>query len=110
MQASQMGTLAVGGETVVVSEDDDKTYRVKLDNLRTLTAEVFAQRGGTGVAQDRAGHVFIAAGQVYVYDATGKQIGVVEIPERPSSLAIGGEDGKTLFIGARGGLYSLSLK
>ncbi|NUQ30324.1 MAG: hypothetical protein HOQ35_17665 [Acidobacteriaceae bacterium] len=110
MQASQMGTLAVGEETVVVSEDDDKTYRVKLDNMRTLTADVFAQRGGTGVVQDRMGNVFIAAGQVYVYDPTGKQLGVVEIPERPSSLAIGGADRKTLFIGARGGLYSLDLK
>ncbi|WP_263418136.1 glycosyl hydrolase family 28-related protein [Terriglobus albidus] len=110
MQASQMGTLAVGGETVVVSEDDDKTYRVKLDNIRTLSAGIFAERGGTGIAQDAAGHVFIAAGQVYIYDATGKQIGVVEIPERPSSLAIGGADRKMLFIGARGGLYSLHLK
>lgn len=110
MQASQMRTLAVGGATVVVSEEDDKTYRVRLESMRKLTPAIFAQRGGTGVAQDAAGHVFIAAGQIYIYDANGKQIGVVEIPERPSSLALGGADGKTLFIGARGGLYSLSLK
>jgi len=32
---------------------------------------------------------------------------VVEIPERPSSLAFGGADKKTLFIGARGSLFSL---
>lgn len=110
LQASQMKTLAVGGETVVVSEDDDKAYRVTLESMRKLTPVIFAQRGGTGVALDSAGHVFIAAGQIYVYDANGRQVGVVEIPERPSSLAIGGTDGKTLFIGARRGLYSLRLK
>jgi len=110
MQASQIKTLAVGEETVVVSEDDDKAYRVKLESMRNLTSAIFAQRGGTGVAQDTAGHVFIAAGQVYVYDTNSKQIGVVEIPERPSSLVIGGADGKTLFIGARGGLYGVRLK
>ena len=56
---------------------------------------------------DAAGNVYVAEGQLYIYNAGGQQIGVVEIPERPSSLAFGGVDRKTLFIGARGSLFSL---
>jgi sugar lactone lactonase YvrE len=59
------------------------------------------------VATDAAGNVYVAEGQLYIYNGGGKQIGVVEIPERPSSLAFGGADRKTLFIGARGSLFSL---
>lgn len=110
LQASQMKTVAVGGKTLAVSEDDDKTYRIQLTSPRSLTKSTFAERGGTGVVQDTVGHVFIAAGQLCVYGSDGKQIGVIEIPERPSSLAIGGADSKTLYIGARGGLYSIRLK
>jgi sugar lactone lactonase YvrE len=51
--------------------------------------------------------VYVAGGQLYIYSADGKQIGVVEIPERPSSLAFGGADKKTLYIGARGSLFSM---
>jgi gluconolactonase len=38
-----------------------------------------------------------------------KQIGVLETPERPGSLAFGGADNRTLYIGARGSLYSIRM-
>jgi len=56
---------------------------------------------------DAAGNVYVAEGQLYIYNSSGRQIGVVEIPERPSSLAFGGADKKILFIGARSSLFSL---
>jgi sugar lactone lactonase YvrE len=56
---------------------------------------------------DTSGNVYVAEGQLYIYNAGGKQIGIVEIPERPSSLAFGGADKRTLFIGARGSLFTL---
>jgi sugar lactone lactonase YvrE len=56
---------------------------------------------------DKEGNVYIAGGQVYVYDGKGQQIGVLEIPERPGGLAFGGLDKRTLFIGARSSLYSI---
>jgi len=34
---------------------------------------------------------------------------VLEIPERPSSLAFGGADHQTLFIGARSSLYAIRI-
>jgi sugar lactone lactonase YvrE len=59
------------------------------------------------VVADAAGNVYVASGQVWIYDRNGKQIGVLEVPERPGSLAFGGKDKRTLFIGARSSLYSI---
>jgi sugar lactone lactonase YvrE len=56
---------------------------------------------------DAAGNVYVAEGQLHIYNASGRQIGMVEIPERPASLAFGGADNKTLFIGTRGSDFSL---
>jgi sugar lactone lactonase YvrE len=36
-------------------------------------------------------------------------VGVVEIPERPSSLAFGGDHLHTLFIGARSSVYAIEI-
>jgi hypothetical protein len=68
---------------------------------------LFAEQGGEGVAVDARGNVYIAAGQVYVYDSSGKQLGIIEVPERPLQLVFGGKDRHTLFIPARTSLYSL---
>lgn len=107
LQASQWRLFHSGDEYFAVSEDDDEVYRMRLDNLDQITATQFAPRGGTSVVADTAGNVYVASGQLYIYNTTGRQIGVVEIPERPGSLAFGGPDRKTLFIGARGSLFSL---
>jgi hypothetical protein len=107
LQASQWKLFHVGDEHLAVSEEDDAVYRVKLDSLEHVTAAEFASRAGSSVVTDAAGNVFVAGGQLYIYSADGEQIGVVEIPERPSSLAFGGADKKTLYIGARGSLFSI---
>ena len=88
-------------------EDDGKTYRTELKKNETLEYCVFAERGGTAAVEDAAGNVYIASDQVYIYNREGEQIGVLEIPERPSSLAFGGPDGKTLYVGARTSVYSV---
>ena len=107
LQASQWRPFRIGDEHLAASEEDDAVYRLKLDTLAHVTATEFAPRPGSSVLRDAAGNVYVAEGQLYIYNAAGKQIGVVEIPERPSSLAFGGADGKTLFIGARGSLFML---
>ena len=109
LQSSNLMEFKPGDEHYVVSEDDGKTYRVKLGADEKITTSVFANRGGTSVINDAAGNVYIAGDQVYVYNREGKQIGILETPERPGSLAFGGADGKTLFIGARSSLYSIRM-
>ena len=107
LQSSQLTSFAPGDTHFAISEDDGKTYFLTLNNDHTIAASVFVQRGGTSVVTDAAGNVYIASGQIFIYDRSGKQIGVLEVPERPSSLAFGGTDRRTLFIGARGSLYAI---
>jgi sugar lactone lactonase YvrE len=73
----------------------------------TVTRKV--SRGGTAVLADSAGKVHIAGSQLYLYSRDGQQTGMVEFPERPTSLCFGGSDRRILYIGARGSLYSIRL-
>jgi sugar lactone lactonase YvrE len=103
---------AVPGQPFYVSdEEEEKTYSAKVEADGTLsTLTLFAERGGEGLAWDKAGNVYIAAGQIYVYDSAGKQIDEIDVPERPSQLMFGGADGKTLFIAARASLYTVQTR
>ncbi|MGC2299372.1 MAG: glycosyl hydrolase family 28-related protein [Acidobacteriaceae bacterium] len=109
LQSSQLAPFAVGNSHYIVSEEDARTWTGQLGPGETLTTRLSAERGGTSVVSDSAGNVYIAGDQVYVYDRGGHPAGSLEIPERPSSLAFGGKDLRTLFIGARGSLYAIEL-
>ncbi len=112
LQSSQLAAFAVGARHYVTDEDDERTWigELKPGTLEAgekLATQLFAERGGTSVVTDEAGNVYIAAGQVYIYDHDGRQTGILEVPERPTSLCFGGSDHRTLFIGARGSLYAI---
>jgi hypothetical protein len=68
----------------------------------------FAERGEFDSATDDKGNVYIADGQVYIYNSTGKQIGLIKVPERPTSLTFDGKG--NLFVTGHSGLYKISLK
>ena len=82
-------------------------YRMTLDSLAHVSATVFVPRSSTSVVTDMAGTVYVAGAQVFVYSPQGKLLGTLEVPERPGSLAFGGADRRTLYIGARTSLYSI---
>jgi hypothetical protein len=107
LESSQLAPFAIGDKHYVVSEDDAGTWLAQLASGESLTTQVFAERGGTSVVSDSAGNVYIAGDQVYVCDRDGHPLGILEVPERPGSLAFGGKDKRTLFIAARGSLYSI---
>jgi len=69
--------------------------------------QLFAEEGEADTAVDAAGNVYVCAGQVFVYDAQGKPLGTIAVPERPASLVVGGKDSRTLFIAARSSLYAV---
>jgi len=110
LQSSQLAAFAPGTSHFLTSEDDGRTYRVKLEADGKLGSAVFNERGGTSVVTDVAGNVYIAGEQVWIYDRQGQPAGVLEIPERPGSLAFGGADRRTLYIAARTSLYSIRTK
>jgi hypothetical protein len=101
-------TARPGSRVFVTNESEDKTYSGKLNADGTLTdLKVFADRGGEGVAQGPDGNVYVANGQIFVYAPDGKQIGRIDVPERPIQILFGGADGHTLFILAHHALYSV---
>jgi Gluconolactonase len=92
-------------------ESQEKTYVSTVDADGTLTnTKLFVEQGGEGVAQDSQGNVFIAAGQIYVYNSSGRLIDTIKVPERPIDLVFGGKDGRTLFILTHHSLYSVQTK
>lgn len=67
--------------------------------------------GSDGMTVDVKGNVYAThAGKIYVYDADGKELEQIPVPEGPANACFGGEDFKTLFITARTGLYSIRMK
>jgi hypothetical protein len=106
-ESSQLLPFPVGASHAITSEDDEKTYQASMPAPEKLSAEMILERGGSAVVSDTAGNLYLASGQIFIYDKQQKQIGILEVPERPSSLAWGGPDGKTLFIGARSSLYTI---
>ncbi|ADV84864.1 glycosyl hydrolase family 28-related protein [Terriglobus saanensis] len=100
------------GDVLYISDESEhKTYSTVIAPDGTLTdLDLFADRGGEGVTSDAHGNVYIAEGQIYLYNPEGDEVGMLEVPERPIALAIGGTDNKTLYILARTSLYSVRLK
>jgi hypothetical protein len=54
----------------------------------------FAARGGESVAVGPDGRVYVANGQVFVYGADGRELGRIDVPERPLQILFGGPDGE----------------
>jgi hypothetical protein len=100
------------GQTVYVASDsENRTYRATVRADGTLgDLHPFAERGGESVAVDRAGHVYVANGQIFVYDPNGKVIGQIDVPERPIQLIFGGPDRGTLFILGHHTLYAVQTR
>lgn len=64
--------------------------------------------GGDGLTIDTNGNLYITTALgLQVFDPSGKQLGIIAIPEHPANVAFGGKDNKTLFVTARKSLYSV---
>lgn len=104
-------TIAKPGERLYVSnESEARTYACTLGPDGTLTdLKVFANRGGESVATDASGRVYVANGQIFVYGADSRELGTLDVPDRPLQLLVGGVSRRTLFILTHHALYSVSL-
>jgi hypothetical protein len=95
----------------VSDESGEKTYTASVGLDGTISnLKLFAEQGGESVAVDANGNVYIAAGQLFVYNRAAKLIDTIDIPERPSQLLFGGSDGSTLFVLARTSLYAIQIR
>jgi gluconolactonase len=69
--------------------------------------------GGDGLAVDDKGNLYVAVpprAAIFVISPEGKALGQIRFPERTSNCALGGKDGKTLFVTATSGVYAINLE
>ncbi|CAN5869776.1 hypothetical protein BH11PSE6_BH11PSE6_13590 [soil metagenome] len=100
-------TGRIGERIYVANGSENRTYSGLLGAGGAVTdLKPFAARGGESVAAGPDGRVYVANGQVFVYAADGRELGRIDVPERPLQLLFGGADGRTLFILTHHALYS----
>jgi gluconolactonase len=63
-----------------------------------------------GIKVDQNGNVYVSGpGGLWVLSAEGKHLGTIVAPKHPHNFAWGDDDGKTLYLCARSGLYRMRL-
>ena len=97
-----------GDRVYLTSEADVATWSAQVGEDGSLSdARLFVDQGGEGVAADVDGNVYLAAGEVYVYDRSGTLLETIHPPARPTQVIFGGPDRRTLFLPARDALYAV---
>jgi gluconolactonase len=72
-------------------------------DFATLEGEPEGSFGGDGLTVDADGRLYVTGGAgVYVFDRSGRQLGVIPTPRRSITVAFSGADRKTLYIGTLG--------
>lgn len=98
-----------GKPLYAADEYDKRTVKCEVDAQGYLSnLSYFAEKGEFSAIPDEQGNVWIADGQLYRFDAAGKQRKWLPVPERPSTLAITG--GNTLYFTGRTALYRTVIK
>jgi gluconolactonase len=64
-----------------------------------------------GLKVDRNGNLYVSGpGGLWIISSEGKHLGTIVAPEHPHNFAWGDDDGRTLYLCARTGLYRVHLK
>jgi hypothetical protein len=109
LDSNALVTAAPGTRVFVTQNAEARTYSALVGPRGNLTdLKRFAERGGESVVSDGS-HVYLANGEVLVFDMSGKQVGRIDVPGRPTQLVIGGPDRKTLYILTYHALYRARL-
>ena len=100
-----------GKPLYAADEYDKRTVKFNVDPKGYISdLKYFAEKGEFSSVPDGLGNVYVADGQVYIFDKEGKQTGMIAVPERPTTITFGGKDGKTLFITGRNALYRAEIR
>ena len=103
-------TARMGERVYLTNASENLTYSGRVTTGGALAdLRVVAPRGGEGVARASDGKLYVANGQVWVYDKEGREVRRIDVPERPLQLLIGGPAGRTLFILTHHALYSIGI-
>jgi hypothetical protein len=107
IRAFGLAPVTPGKPFYISDESEEKTWSVTVGEDGSISnPKLFAEQGGEGVAVDSEGNVYLAAGQIFVYNPAGTLIDTIKVPERPLQLLFGGSDGRTLYILTHATLYA----
>lgn len=106
--------LSQDGRTLLVSDSDMQTlHAIELDkdgaatNDRVLVSKI--PGAPSGVRADDDGNIFVAGKDILIYSPKGELIRTIKLPERPSNLAFGDSELKTIYITAQTSVYRVRL-
>jgi len=115
MRAPNGIALSVDEKQLFVADSEERLIRVyditpedTLANGRKLRDST----GPDGIKVDKAGRIWATSveGIDVIDPKSGELLQVIPVPEQPANCGFGGADGKTLYITARTGIYSVAVK
>ena len=127
-EVTLLATDLVGPNGIAFSPDERYLYVTNWDPTRKLVMRYDVVEDGTlangriffdmtaapgeealdGVKVDAEGNLFVSGpGGVWIIAADGTHLGTVRLPELAANMAWGDQDGRSLFLTARTGLYRL---
>jgi sugar lactone lactonase YvrE len=100
------------GHVYQLSNEHHVRVEIKLDRVENwdINAPQTEGEAGESVAVGPNGNIYVANGQIFVYNPEGTQIARIDVPQRPINLIFGGDDGCTLYILAHHALYSVKAR
>lgn len=106
--------LSPNGKTLYVVNSDERNVRAydlekngSAANERILITDISGVPDG--MKADEKGNLYIAAKHLEIYNADGKFLHEIEIPEKPSNLAFGDADFQGMYVTARTSVYRIRL-
>lgn len=118
-RSTSLATAIPGQPLYTTDEYDKRTVRTEVDAHGYLShLSYFAQRGEFASTTDAKGNVYIADGQIYVYNPAGTLIATLKTPERPTGLTFGAQSKtpgqtdapQTLFVTGHHSLFTVMPK
>jgi gluconolactonase len=106
-------TGAPDGKHLFVSDiGAGRTWRYDIQPGGSLTNRIlFCSLGSDGMTIDAGGNLYLTGRGVTVFDAGGKEIDHIDVPESwTANVAFSGADHQTLFITASEAIYSIHLR
>ena len=100
------------GRTLYITDaGGGNTWRFAVGEDGSLSGRtLFVEFGGDGMTIDAEGNVYLALDAVMAFNAEGEPIDRIELPERPTNMCFAGEELRTLFITARGSVFTVEMR
>ena len=112
--------LCFSSDESILYINDTERMHVRVFDVQAdgtiANGRIFAEEEGDdgvpdGMKIDVHGNVYLTGpGGIWIFDASGEHLGVIQTPERAANLGWGGDDWSTLFITASTSLYSIQCK